>query len=75
MQSNFWAGSKNLDRHKTFWDMLKDKAFELHKATLNVSALPNLINRLHIRNLYFKLAFFDELKWKITSGIRNRIKD
>ena len=21
MQSNFWAGSKNLDRHKTFWDL------------------------------------------------------
>ena len=26
MQSNFWGGSKNLDRHKTFWDLLKDKA-------------------------------------------------
>jgi len=26
MQSNFWAGSKNLDRHKTFWDLKKDKA-------------------------------------------------
>ena len=21
MQSTFWAGSKNLDRHKTFWDL------------------------------------------------------
>ena len=21
MQLNFWAGSKNLDRHKTFWDL------------------------------------------------------
>ena len=21
MQINFWAGSKNLDRHKTFWDL------------------------------------------------------
>ena len=26
MQSNFWSGSKNLDRHKTFWDLQKDKA-------------------------------------------------
>ena len=26
MQSNFWAGSKNLDQHKTFWDLKKDKA-------------------------------------------------
>ena len=22
----FWAGSKHLDRHKTFWDLYKDKA-------------------------------------------------
>ena len=21
MQSNFWAGSRNLDQHKTFWDL------------------------------------------------------
>ena len=21
MQSNFWAGSKNLDGHKTFWEL------------------------------------------------------
>ena len=28
MQSNLWAGSKNLDRHKTFWDLLKDKALD-----------------------------------------------
>ena len=26
MQSNFWTGSKNLDRHKTFWYLKKDKA-------------------------------------------------
>ena len=26
MQSNFRAGSKNLDQHKTFWDLQKDKA-------------------------------------------------
>ena len=30
MQSNFWAGSKNLDQHKTFWDLQKDKALDLH---------------------------------------------
>ena len=29
MQSNFWAGSKNLDRHKTFCDLQKDKALEV----------------------------------------------
>ena len=26
MQSNVWAGSKNLDRHKMIWDLWKDKA-------------------------------------------------
>ena len=26
MQSNFWADSKNVDRHKTFCDLQKDKA-------------------------------------------------
>ena len=28
MQSNFWAGSKNLDPHKTFWYLKKDKALQ-----------------------------------------------
>ena len=26
MQFNFWSSPKHLDRHKTFWDLKKDKA-------------------------------------------------
>ena len=26
MLSNFWAGTKNFDQYKTFWDLQKDKA-------------------------------------------------
>ena len=29
MQSNFWADSKNLDQHKNFCELYKDKAFLL----------------------------------------------
>ena len=28
MQSNFWAGTKYLGQHKTFWDLKKDRALE-----------------------------------------------
>ena len=34
MQSNFWAGSKKLDWHKTFWDLQKDKALDKFSSSL-----------------------------------------
>ena len=39
MQSNFWAGSKNLDQHKTFWDLQKDKGLEHTSYAVIINAI------------------------------------
>ena len=51
MQSNFWAGSKNLGRHKTFWNLQKDKASESRN-------LLNLLNHIQIENLLWNYNQF-----------------
>ena len=45
MQSNFWAGSKNLDRHKTFVDLWKDKA-QVTKHDPNFSILKLIVEKI-----------------------------
>ena len=48
MQSNFWAGSKNLERHKIFWDLYKDKPLVVpHETNLCEAMMSNFLFLLH----------------------------
>ena len=53
MQSNFLAGSKNLDGHKTFWDLLKDKALikeQQHFTVIQIAGRDRHFESLQLRN-------------------------
>jgi hypothetical protein len=68
MQSNFWAGSKNLDQPKTFWDLPKDKASVLHnsqkkRGTKRIRR--SLFERMNSEMVFLNLSCFTKKLSKI----------